>query len=77
MQKDSSKSNLYANGAFTIGGTNEDLRDDVYDFQGNIYREHHFSIFKAWYGAGITLGITTYTVMTAPIPCILILILLS
>jgi hypothetical protein len=42
MQKDDTKRNVYANGAFTIGSTNQDLRDEVYNFQWNVYQEHHF-----------------------------------
>jgi len=56
LQQDSVKYSLYTNAAFSIGGNNEDLRDDSYCFQGNIYGVHQFSVFKAWYGAGISLG---------------------
>lgn len=56
LQKDTVKSALYLNSALTYGGTNEDVRDVVYSLQTNIYNVHRFSFFKAWYGAGITLG---------------------
>ena len=56
LQRDSIKSALYINSAFTIGGANQGLRDNVYSLQSNIYRAHQFSAFKAWYGAGFTLG---------------------
>src|SRR3954452_15507123 len=54
---DSVKTSLYANGAITLTGTNQNLHDDVYAFQGNIYNAHQFGRWKAWYGTGLTSGI--------------------
>lgn len=56
LAKDTVKSNLYLNGAFNIGGNNENLRDNSFSFHGNIYNAHKFGAFRAWYGAGLTLG---------------------
>lgn len=53
---DSTKSSLYVNGAFNLSGTNEDLRDNVFNFQGNIYNVHQLSIVKLFYGAGLGAG---------------------
>lgn len=56
MKAEGAKRQLYANGAFTMGSTNEDSRDQFYNLQGNVYNAHQFGAFKAWYGGGITLG---------------------
>lgn len=56
LQKSNEQSALYANGAFSIGNANDALRDNQYAFQGNIYNVHQFSLFKAWYGGGLSLG---------------------
>ena len=56
LKQDSVKYSLYANGSFNVGGNNEDLRDNSYSFQGNLYNLHQFGLFKGWYGAGLTLG---------------------
>jgi hypothetical protein len=57
FMSDSVKSSLYANGAFTLGGTNQNLHDEVYTLQGNIYNAHQFGRWKAWYGTGLSSGI--------------------
>lgn len=54
---DSVKSSLYANGAISIGSTNQSLHDNVYAFQGNVYNAHQFGRWKGWYGAGMSSGI--------------------
>lgn len=56
LSKDSIKSNLYFNGSLLAGSANYDLRDNQYAINANIYNAHTFSMFKAWYGGGITLG---------------------
>jgi len=53
---DSTKSSLYANGAITLGSTNQNLHDHVYALQGNIYNAHQFGRWKAWYGTGLSSG---------------------
>lgn len=57
FMSDSVKSSLYANGAVTVGSTNENLHDDVYTMQGNIYNANQFGRWKAWYGTGLSSGI--------------------
>ena len=56
LQQDSTRFGVYANGAFNVGGNNEDLRDNSFCFQGNIYGVHQAGVFKGWYGAGFGLG---------------------
>ena len=57
---DSVKSAIYANGAITLGGVNDKLRDGVYCFTSTIHRSNNFSVFQAFYGLSGMLG--RYTV---------------
>ncbi len=56
IQKDSVKSCIYYNGTLTGSWVNQGFRDNVVSVQQNLYKAHQFSVFKAWYGAGFTLG---------------------
>lgn len=56
LQNGDEKSAFYANGSFTTGLANEYLRDAQYSFQANAYNVHQFSLFKGWYGGGLSLG---------------------
>ena len=56
MHKDSARSASYLNTAISIGGANEGETDPVYSLTTNISRSHNFSIFQAYYGAGLTVG---------------------
>ena len=57
FMSDSVKSSLYANGAITLGSTNQNLHDDVYTLQANIYNAHQFARWKIWYGTGLSSGL--------------------
>jgi len=57
FMSDSVKSSLYANSAITFGSTNQNLHDDVYTWQGNIYNAHQFARWKVWYGTGLSSGL--------------------
>ncbi len=56
LKKDSVKSCIYYNGTITASAVNQIAEDKVLSLQQNIYNAHQFSAFKAWYGAGFTLG---------------------
>lgn len=56
MHKDSTKSASYLNGAISMGGANEGETDPVFSLTTNISRSNNFSIFQAYYGAGLTIG---------------------
>lgn len=56
LQSDSLKSATYVSGAFTIGGVNQSLRDDVYSFNGSFHRSHNFGNFQGFYGANFAVG---------------------
>jgi hypothetical protein len=53
---DSVKSATYVFGALSLGGMNEDLRDNVYTFQAGIHRSHTVDNFRFYYGASIAYG---------------------
>ena len=56
MVADSTKSAVYISGAYTNGGSNDQMRDNLFAFHGNIHRSHNFEHFQAYYGLGLTLG---------------------
>ena len=56
LKSDSVKSAIYANGIVTLGAANQDGRDNVYSFNGNISRSHNLGLFQAYYGIGFTAG---------------------
>lgn len=56
LKKDSCSSAIYANGALTTGGTNENLRDGVKAFLGSLHKSHNFGMFQAYYGVSGALG---------------------
>jgi hypothetical protein len=56
LKSDSVKSSTYINGIVTLGGANQDGRDNVYSFNGNISRSNNLGHFQSYYELGITLG---------------------
>lgn len=56
LKKDSIKSSFYANVSAVAGSANDDLRDEQYAFNANIFNANSFKRIKLWYGAGLTLG---------------------
>jgi hypothetical protein len=53
---DSVKAATYASGAISLGGMNEDWRDNVYSFKAGLHRSHVVDNFRFYYGATIALG---------------------
>jgi hypothetical protein len=56
MVADSKKSAVYISGAYTKGGSNYNLRDDLFGFHGNIHRSQDLGHFQTYYGLGLILG---------------------
>ncbi len=56
VQSDSLKSATYADGAFTIGGLNDQWRDQVYSFQLDVHQAHVLDNVRIYYGASASLG---------------------
>jgi hypothetical protein len=56
VRSDSIKSTVYADGSFTIGGLNDQWRDQVYSFQADIHRAHVLDNIRIYYGATAALG---------------------
>jgi hypothetical protein len=53
---DSMKSATYASGAISIGGMNEEWRDNVYSFKAGLHRSHAINNLRFYYGATIAYG---------------------
>ncbi len=56
LGSDSVKSATYVDGAASLGGMNEDLRDGVYAFQLGLHRAHALGAIRFNYGATLALG---------------------
>jgi hypothetical protein len=56
LRSDSIKSATYVNGIITLGGANQNGRDNIYSFNGNISQSHNIGHLQAWYGIGVTAG---------------------
>lgn len=56
LRADSLKSATYVSGVFTEGGSNDNLKDNVFAFTGSIYRSHNFGNFQGFYGVSGSLG---------------------
>ena len=56
MIADTVKSRIYASSSLALGNANDQGRDGVTSFQGNVYRAQHFGHFQAYYGGNISLG---------------------
>ena len=56
VASDSVRSATYVNGALSIGGMNENWRDNVYTFQAGLHRAHVLNHFRLNYGASLALG---------------------
>jgi hypothetical protein len=57
LKSDSIRSAGYLSAVFSMGGSNEGLRDGVFAFQPSYYRAHNLKNFQAYYGAGLSLGL--------------------
>ena len=56
LQSDSVKGATYVSGDLTIGGANENLRDNIIAFRGSIHRANTFGNFHLYYGANASIG---------------------
>ncbi|MFT3827748.1 MAG: hypothetical protein QM731_27770 [Chitinophagaceae bacterium] len=56
MKSEEKKSAIYASGAFTTGGANEDLRDGFSAGLVTVHQSHNFGPFQGYYGVMGMLG---------------------
>ncbi|MFM9909424.1 MAG: hypothetical protein ACKVOW_08750 [Chitinophagaceae bacterium] len=56
LHSEHKKSALYGGVSIAAGGANEDWKDGLFAFSGEIHQAHKFGVFQAFYGANVTLG---------------------
>lgn len=60
VASDSLASATFISGAFSLGGMNENLRDNVFSLQAGLHRSHVINKIRLYYGASAAVG--SYTI---------------